>query len=582
MDVEKELKRGLVYHQEGRLGDAARCYQAVLEADPANVDALNLMSVLANVAGQHQFAADLASQAIAADSTYFAPYIALGNALQALGNLDGAAAAFTQAGVLNDQSAEAFSNLASAQNAAGKFHDGSDSAVRALTLNPDLPEAHNNFGNALAGLDSPAEAAESYAKAVALNPDFAEAWHNLGNARMASGDGDGALEAFAHALKLDQSATNLYDMGTAFLALAQFEPAAKCFAQALELDEGFLDAWMNLAVALKSLGRLDEAEAVQRDAVAKAPDDAEAHFNLAVLLLQQGKYAEGWAEYEWRWGMPEFQPLIRDFGKPRWTGEDLAGRTILITAEQGFGDAIEFCRLVPLVAARGGRVILECRPGLERLFAGLEGCHQVVRLGDLLPAFDLHIPLMSLPLVLGVTESAIPAAVPYLAVPADAAVPPALAKAEGLKVGIAWAGKAARRDNAERSCTLNDLAPLFQVPGITLFSLQVGPQAGLGDWAGRANLYDLAPAITDFADTATAIAALDLVICVDTAVAHLAGALGKPVWLMLSRPSNGFLWMNEREDTPWYPTARLFRQSEPGNWPELLVRVTSELEKMAG
>lgn len=348
------------------------------------------------------------------------------------------------------------------------------------------------------------------------------------------------------------------------------------------MDASFIDSWMNLSVALKSLGRLEEAEAVQRDVVALAPDDAEAHFNLAVLLLQQGKWAEGWSEYEWRWGLPSFRSFSRDFGRPRWDGSDCHGKTVLISSEQGYGDAIQFARFIPLVAERVGKVVVEVRPGLERLMASVAGCTEVVALGEELPPFDLHIPLMSLPGTLGLTLDRLPAQVPYVKAPPGVLAPPSLRDAVGLKIGVAWAGKVSRRDNFDRSCRLDDFLPLAELPGVHLFSLQVGPDAGLGAWAERANLHDLAPFLTDFAATAAAMAELDLVVTVDTSVAHLAGALGKPVWVLLSRPSNAFLWMEERADSPWYASARLFRQPAPRDWSGAIRQVHDELSRLTG
>lgn len=580
MDVELELQRGIAFHSAGDLSNAARCYQAVLLHAPGNVDALNLMSALATLAGKPDIGADLAREAIAGDDSFFAPYLSLGNALQVLGDAAGAVEAFSRGVALNSQSAEGFSNLSSALSTCGRFEEASDAATRALALNPDLSEAHNNFGNALRGLDSPAEAVECYEKAVALNPDFVEAWQNLGSTRLEIGAAHGALEALLRALELEPNAARFHNLGNAFLALNQFDEAARCFAQAIEQDGAFLDAWMNLSVALKSQGLLAEAEAVQRDAVTLAPDDAEAHFNLAVLLLQQGKMEEGWAEYEWRWRLPHFQPLLRDLGKPRWKGEEFDGRTLLITSEQGYGDALEFARFVPLAALRGGRVIVECRPGLERLFSTLKGCTEVVTFGADLPAFDLHLPLMSLPGVLGVTLDNIPAELPYLGGPPGAADFSALTTASGLKIGIAWAGKASRRDNLSRSCSLDDFAPLLEIAGAEIFALQVGPSAGLGPWAARDNVHDLSPDLTDFADTAAAISQLDLVVSVDTSVAHLAGALGKPTWVLLSQPNNAFLWMEDRRDSPWYPSVRLFRQTTPGDWAGCMTAVVDELGRM--
>lgn len=571
VEQERILQRGIELHGAGELGDAARCYQAVLEVDPGNVDALYLMSVLAAHTGHLELAERLAREAIAGADGYFAPYIALGNVLQQGGALDEAEAAFRAALVRNPQSAEAECNLSSVLNAKGCFDAAATAAARALVINPDFVEARNNLGNALMGQDAVEDAAECYALCVAANPDFADSWSNLGAARTRLGDGEGALEAYARALQIEETPDRLLAVGVAFLAVGQFEPAARCFAQILELDGRNLDAWNNLAVALKSLGRLAEAEAVQRDAVALAPDDAEIRFNLALLLLQQGKWREGWAEYEHRWGMAEFRALDRGFVQPGWDGAAFPGQTLLITAEQGFGDAIQFSRFIALAAERGGRVVVECRPELRRLLATAPGCAETVVLGDALPPFDLHVPMMSLPRVLGLELETLPAPSSYLGVPAGAADFADVAAAPGLRVGLVWAGKASRGDNVLRSCSPGDLAPLLALDGASFFSLQVG--GGAAVWpAGRAPR-DLSGRLGDFADTAAAVAALDLVIVVDTAVAHLAGALGKPAWVMLPRPCNGFLWMDDRTDSPWYPTARLFRQAAPGDWAGVVAAV---------
>lgn len=574
MDFEADLKQGIAFHNEGRLGDAARCYQAVLAADPGNVDALHLMSVLATMSGDAAFGVDLARQALAGDPSFFAAYVSLGNALQTLGQLEDAVGAFQQAVHLNPQSAEALTNLASALNDLERFDEACDVAARAVVLDPDLAEAQNNFGNALNGLGSPAEAAECYEKCLALRPDMVEAWRNLGLARAELGEREGAVDAFVKALELDPGPGRFLDLGNALLEVAQFDQAARCFAQAVEMDGGFVDAWMNLATALKGMGQLEQAEAVQRDALALAPDDAEAHFNLAVLLLQQGKMAPGWAEYEWRWKLPSFQPVLRPWNAPRWDGGRFDGKTLLVTVEQGFGDAIQFSRFLPQAAALGGRVILECRPELVTLMGTLAGVAQVVAAGDEVPTFDVHVPLMSLPGLLGVTLDTLPAQVPYLSVPAGIDDFADVAAATGLKVGLVWAGKASRSDNDWRSCRVEDLAPLTALSSVRLYSLQVGNAKMVG------GVSDLGPRLVDFAHTAAAIQALDAVVAVDTAVAHLAGALGKPVWVLLSRPSNGFLWMDQRGDSPWYPTAKILRQDSPGDWSPVISTLCAQLVEM--
>lgn len=572
MDFEGELKRGIAHHESGALADAARCYKTVLTEDPQNVDALYLMSVLATTAGDPQFAAQLAGTAVTLLPDYFAPYLSLGNALQALGRLDQAVEAFTQALALNPASSEALCNMSSALNQMGLHDEALDAATRALLINPNLAEAHNNFGNALLALGSPGEALECYAKVLAFVPDHAAAWFNQGNAHFELGEMEDAVEAFLHSIELEDAAGKHYNLANALYALGNLEQAAISYCDVIEHAPTSIDARINLAVVLREMDRLSEAEGMLREALALAPEDADVHFNLALILLQQGRLAEGWQEYEWRWRQQAFIALDRGFSQPRWDGAVLADSTLLVHVEQGFGDAIQFVRFVSQAAQRVGRVVLECRPELERLFASIADVHQVVAVGRELPDFDLHIPLMSLPLVLG-GEDVVPP--PYLAVPAGAGDFSHMAKAGGFKVGIAWAGNMRRRDSAQRACRPDDFLPLLAVPGLSVFSLQVGATAedltvfGVG-------VVDLSPQLTDFADTAAAIAEMDLVITVDTAVAHLAGALGKPVWVLLSKPSNGVTWLSSGKGQ-WYPSARIFQQPARGDWETLLQQLVQEL-----
>jgi tetratricopeptide (TPR) repeat protein len=579
MDLQAELQAGMDHHAAGRAGEAARCYRRVLEHDSANPDALHLMSVLVLGTGDPAFAADLARQAIAAQSDWFAPYVSLGNACQAAGRLDEAVACFQKAITLNPQCAEAYSNMANALVALGRHEDAANAAVNAIVIDGTLPEAHNNFGNALLAMGSPFEAIESYHKAIALRPDYSEAWYNLANARVAAGDHAEAVRIYGRAIELEPSAAKFYNLGNALVASGRLGEAVQAFRDALAADSGFIAAGINLSSVYKDQEQLDDAEQVLRSFLPLAPDEPDLHWNLALVLLQAGKFAEGWAEYEWRWKMPTFVPFVRDFARPEWQGEDLADRSLLIHAEQGFGDAIEFARFIPALADRGAKVVFECRKGLVRLFQTLDPRIAVVPLGEPLPVTDLHLPMMSLVHRLGLEAAAVTPARPYLSVPAGAADFSDVAAAGGMKIGIVWAGGESRRDNRARSCRATDFSPLLAVKGCRFYGLQVGPQAGQGADLGQA-LTDLSPRLNDFADTAAAIAALDLVISVDTGVVHLAGALGKPVWVLLSRPSNGFLWMLDRDDSPWYPTARLFRQAVGGDWAALLGRVAAELAKL--
>ncbi|MBX9634929.1 MAG: tetratricopeptide repeat protein, partial [Magnetospirillum sp.] len=357
------------------------------------------------------------------------------------------------------------------------------------------------------------------------------------------------------------------------VALRRVAEAEAAYALVLSMDADHVSARINLANLLAELDRPAEAETLLRDGLARFPDEAELHWNLALLLLQGGRMAGAWAEYEWRWGLPGFVRMRRNFPGPRWNGEALNGRRLLLHVEQGYGDAIEFCRFVSRI---DGPVVLECRPGLERLFATLAGDVTVVTAGKPLPPCDVELPLMSLPHVLGVQMDDLPGPIPYLRAPDEALAAIAdLAQGDDLKIGFVWAGSPTRKANHRRSLTAADFAPLFKLAGCRFHSLQVGP--ALGEVAAAFGVADLAPRLKDFADTAAAIAAMDLVITVDTAVAHLAGALGKPVWVLLSKPCDGYLWMLDRADSPWYPSARLFRQPREGDWAAVFAEVAEAL-----
>ena len=305
--------------------------------------------------------------------------------------------------------------------------------------------------------------------------------------------------------------------------------------------------------------------------------------SLALALLLQGRFAEGWEAYESR---RQIRRIARDpgFVQPFWDGSPLGGRRILLTSEQGFGDTIQFVRYAPLVAARGGRVLLQCKPELKRLLAGQCGIEQVVTPGDATPAFDVWCLLMSLPHLLGTTLQTIPAQVPYLTPDPhliDKWGKRTAHEPAGLKVGLVWAGGAHNKNDRVRSLSLGALAPLAQVPGVRFYSLQKGaasdqartPPAGM-------EMTDWTPELADFADTAALVANLDLVISVDTAVAHLAGAIGKPVWVLLPL-SPDFRWLLNRDDSPWYPTVRLFRQPTRGDWASVIERVRRALHQLS-
>ncbi len=373
----------------------------------------------------------------------------------------------------------------------------------------------------------------------------------------------------------------LNNRGNTLKELKRYDDALASYDRALALEPGFAGAHHNRGVTLQELKRYDDALASYERASALRPDFVEAHWNESLVRLQLGDFHGGWRKYEqgWKTGL-RGEP--RGFAQPRWTGaEPLAGRTLLLHVEQGFGDTIQFVRYAPLAAAAGARVILEAYPLLTTLLSEVEGVNAVVSRGEPLPAFDLHCPLLSLPLAFGTELDTIPARVPYLTAPPArlARWGARLPRAGGLRVGLAWSGRETPDPN--RSVALAQLAPLFDLPGIHFVSLQKdvrdSDEAAL---RGRPELLHLGPDLADFADTAAVIEQLDLVISIDTAVAHLAGALGKPVWILLPFSSD-WRWLLDRDDSPWYPTARLFRQDETRAWDTVIARVRAALKGFA-
>jgi hypothetical protein len=407
-----------------------------------------------------------------------------------------------------------------------------------------------------------------------LRPNRVESLIGLGVVSRAQGRLEEAVARFQQALALgpDHPETR-NNLGVALVDLGRPEEAIRHYERVLTLQPNRAEIHTNLAIALQRRGRYAEAFASYGRSLALKPDYAQAHLNRAYALLTTGELDEGWEEYEWRFAVARYD---RGFDRPLWSGEPLGGRSILIHAEQGFGDALQFVRYVSAVAERDGRVILEVPEPLVRLVRTVAGVSQVVARGDPLPAFDCHCPLLSLPRVFKTNLANIPNAVPYLRVPAEASAGWAerIPATPGPRVGIVWAG------TTVGALDLRALEALWEVEGISWFSLQVGERSGDISSLAGVKIADLSRWLMDFADTAAAVCRLDLVISVDTAVAHLAGALGRPVWLLSGHPPE-WRWLLDREDSPWYPTARLFRQGKEGEWPGIAREVAAALARMA-
>jgi Flp pilus assembly protein TadD len=485
-------------------------------------------------------------------------------------------------------------------------------ARRALTLKPDFAEAYNHLGIAL-GLQEKYDDAEAcYFQALRLDPKLAKAHSNLALLHLLQRRFDDAFNQAELALRLDPSLAESHaSLAAVYLHHDMLEEAFECCRRALQLNPQLPEAHFHQATAFLKQGRLADAEAVCRavlsvqpghsdmeyvlgmialkenrlaDALAafdklaqKKPNDAQVRFNRALVLLLGGNFEEGWAAYEWRWRWKDF--VIRPFTEPMWDGGPLDGKSILLHAEQGLGDTIQFIRYAPLVKQKGGTVLVACPRSLHKLLSRSPGIDQLVDQEAFSGRTDEHVPFLSLPRLFKTTLSSIPADVPYIF--AEPALIDSwraeLARDPRFKVGIAWRGNPRHPDDRFRSVPLEEFASLRQVPNVRWYSLQ--KEDGQADLAKAPfDLVDLAPRLDDFIDTAAIIMNLDLIITTDTALAHLAGALGVPVWVAL-RFAPDFRWLLGRADSPWYPTMRLFRQGVRGQWQEVFEGMADALAK---
>ena len=455
---------------------------------------------------------------------------------------------------------------------------------RAIALRPDYPEVWFSRGNALQDLGRTIEAFQSHERAVALRPGYVPAWMNRANVLRALGQIEAALLSVERALELAPEYAEAYcNRGNLLADLGRLEEAVQSHDRAIAVRVDYADAWNNRGNVLKDLGRLDAAIGSYDRAIALQPGFVDAIWNKALALLALGDYRAGWPLYEARWKRASFTSPRRAFTQPLWLGQmPVAGKTLLLHAEQGLGDTLQFCRLAPCVAALGARVILEVPVPLTALLACLGDTIEVVAAGTALPPFDAHCPLLSLPLALSANQDLAPAPHPYLrADPARVALwQQRLGPRRGLRVGLCWSGRPAHGNDRNRSLSLSQL--LRHLPSdLAYHSLQAvvrdSDQASL---RAATSLHDHASHLKSFADTAALVACLDLVISVDTSVAHLAGALGRPVWVLVPQPAD-WRWMLDRADSPWYPSARLYRQPRRGDWETTLARVAHDLRHLA-
>ena len=467
-----------------------------------------------------------------------------------------------------------------------KFDSASSLIGKALENKPKVPQFHYNLGLVFISLKRQKRAIQAFQEAIEINPDYADAHYNLGLALKEQHQFEEAVLNFKQVMKLTpDDADAYYNLGNTYEALDRYEAAVENYQLAIKKREGFAGAFNNLALVLKAMGRIDEAISHFREALRLQPGLAEAHWNLSLALLINGQFEEGWKEHEWRFRRGKRSTIYpHRFGIPLWDGSSFSGKRLFVHSEQGFGDTLQFIRYLPMVKSRGGTVIFETlRPllGILNSFPGIDKLVEISPNRSHVESYDYYVPIMSLPMLFATNIPTIPSNVPYIfADPEKVEQWKNRTSKGGYKIGIVWAGKPGHGNDKNRSCELEHFLPLARIPGIVMYGLQKGGAArqveALG---GMKRIINFDCELKDFSETAAAIENLDLVISVDTALVHLAGAMGKPVWTLLPYAPD-WRWLLERKDSPWYPTMRLFRQPGRGDWGAVFDKVKDELEKL--
>jgi tetratricopeptide (TPR) repeat protein len=550
--AEAHYNRGNTLHALKRFNEAVASYDRALGLRQDYVDALTNRGITLHALRRFDEALASYERALALQPQHAAAYSHRGVTLNALMRFDEALASYDQALALWPNYAEAFTNRGVSLNALERFDEALASYSRALELEPNDADAHSNRGVTLHELGRFEEAAASCERALALRPDYAEAHSNRGNA--------------------------LSGLGWYAQALVSYD-------RALALRPDYAEALTSRGVALHQLKRFDEELLCYERALALEPDFAQAHYNQGWCWLLRGDLKRGWEKQELRWQTRQQGRVKRAFAQPQWVGSaEVAGKTILLHAEQGFGDTIQFCRYAPLVAKCGARVILEVQPPLHGLMSTLSSAICAVPRGEFLPDFDTHCPLLSLPRAFGTRLGTVPAAIPYLG--ADPRTvkewDARLGRRQGARIGLAWSGNPMHKNDRNRSIPLESFLPILDGVDATFISVQRDVrEVDAAVLKKRGEIQHFGQALKNFADTAALVSNLDLIVSIDTSVVHLAGALAKPVWVLLPHIPD-WRWLLDREDTPWYPTARLFRQDETRAWDGVIVRVNNALRDRFG
>lgn len=612
--IQATFHEALAQHQRGLFKQAQALYEAILRAQPLHYQTLNSLGILHAQSGNFQIAANLIEKAIEVFPGNPEFHFYLGNcfqqlqkleaaveaydkaiglspefsqahtnrgfALQTLGRLDAAVASYRKALAITATDALVHCNLGAALIGLQQFDAALASCDKAIALKPDYAEAHTNRGAALYGLQRFEAAVASYDHAIAFNPAYAKAHTNRGVALQELGQLLAALGSHNRAIAINSNYADAYsNRGITLHALARLTDAVASYDKAISLHPEFVAAYYNRGLAFHELRQPSAALASFDQATAIDAGSAQAHFNKSLTLLLEGDFQQGWPLYEWRWKTEKSKPRVRNFGQALWLGEEpLVGKTILLHSEQGFGDTIQFCRYATRVAALGARVIIEVPEPLLGVLGGLDGNMELVAKGKPLPTFDFHCPLLSLPLAFKTDATSIPASQSYLR--SDSAKMAEWGQRLGARtkprVGLVWSGNADHVNDHNRSVALSAL--VAQLPD-TLEYVSLQKEVRDSDrpaLESNGHIRHFGDALKDFGDTAALCEWMDLVISVDTSVAHLSGALGRPTWVLLPYVPD-WRWLLDRDDSPWYPSVKLYRQSDDRDWANVLDAVNADL-----
>ena len=583
-DPQAIFDQALAFHRAGLLNEAEQLYRQVLTTHPKSFDCRHLLGVITYQRGDYVDAIAQIDLALKINADIADAHLNRGNALKKLKRLEEALESYDQAAALKPDDPTIHNSRGTVLRELGRFSDALADLDAAVALKPDFSEAFNNRANTYKDLELFDAALADYSQAIALNRNNADALSNRGNLYKRLERHDEALADYDQAIAREpRNAEAAYNRGTALLDLDRPDAALADFDRAIALRPDYVAALYNRGLALMNLTRTEDALADYARVIALDPDHAHAPWNRALCNLALGRYREGWIDYERRIETDEGMAQWRNCGQPQWTGrESLVGKTLVLHSEQGFGDTIMAARYMRQAMDLGARAVVDVPAAIAPVIAQIDGVTMVTE-GQAMPAFDLHCPLMSLPAAFGTTVDTIPAEVPYLRAPTAHLDKwhVRLPQAGGLRVGINWAGRPDFRWDTVRSIGLARMLPILAARNVRFFALQKELRDGDAELLrSHPHVTPLGHEIENFADTAAIISHLDLVISSDTSVVHLAGALGKPVWVLLNFAPD-WRWLLDRTDSPWYPTARLFRQAKLGDWSGVVDAVTAELARLA-